>query len=639
MQMSAFNAAKLNRRYRCMLFSTALAGFLTVSCPSMAFAVDSQATPTGESVIGGSVSFSRPEAGRLDVTQSSQRAVINWDSFDIGEQATTTFHQPGASALVVNRVIGSSADPTQILGTLNANGRVMVLDRNGILFGEDAVINVGGIIASTGSIDDSSIMGGATEIVLDNFGDAVVENRGGITVNGAGLAALVAPTVRNGGTISARLGRVELAAGGQQVTVDFYGDNLVSLALSSDAEQALVDNTGRVAAEGGTIAMTTGFASNVLDSVINMSGVADASSARRNGGQIILRGGNVNLQQGGELKAGSDRRRGGNITITAREDTNVHGAVSTSGSAKAGNIIINGGGGNRSVIGESALVEANSARGHGGDIEIGADGGFFDIHGDITSSGRSGGGNINIENGDNPVTIGDTANILSEARHSGSGGDISISSGEGDQVIGGDVRTIGKRGGNIRVSSRSGIDVLEGGVLETRSTKYRGRDINLFVSEGDINHEGLVSSSGRTGGGTIALNTTRVFSTEDSLIESRSTETGRGGTINVQSETVHADGIWDVSGEGGGGNITINAFSDIHGAGQFRADAIQKGNGGKVLFNSTGGTVTLSGDIFARGGAQSGNGGTVTFSVPNTLEPGASVDVSAPNGREGEFNH
>jgi filamentous hemagglutinin family protein len=627
------------KRSSSLLTATAIAGLLLISTTSPLYALDNHTTPAGESVVHGNAVFDRPSSGQLNVTQLSDRAIINWDSFDIGSQAKTTFRQPDRSSLAVNRVVGGNADPTRILGKLSANGKIMVLDRNGVFFGKDAAIDVGSIIASTGNIDDDAIMSGAQQIVLSDFGDAPIENHGSITVEGAGLAALVSPVVRNAGIITAKMGRVELAAGGEQATVDLYGDNLIQLALEGNAGQVLVDNPGRVAAEGGVIAMTTGFAEGVLDSVINMSGVADVSSARRDGGRIVLSGGDVNIAPEGQATARSSRRRGGDVVINAREDVNIDGLISTSGAAGAGDIDINGGGGNRSVIGQSAVIEANSERGRGGFIEMGADGGFLDMNGQITSSGRSGGGDINIENGDNPVTIGSSARILSEARHSGAGGDISISSGEGDQVIGGQVRTIGDRGGNIRVSSRSGIDILDNGVLETRSTQYRGRNIRLFVGEGDLNNEGIVLSSGRTGGGMIALNSTNVITSADSLISSISTGTGRGGSIDVQTTTVNADGEWNVSGEKGGGNIIVNSFSDIDIEGNLRANAIQTGNGGRVELDSESGTVTHAGSISARGGTQSGNGGAVIFSQPNVIETGASVDVSAPNGQEGTFSH
>ena len=111
-----------------------------------AWAIDDLATPQGESVVGGSATFDRPADGLLNVNQETSRTVINWDSFNIGQKATTQFHQPGSDALAINRVVGANENPTQILGSLKANGRVMVLDRNGVMFGANSRVDVGGIV-------------------------------------------------------------------------------------------------------------------------------------------------------------------------------------------------------------------------------------------------------------------------------------------------------------------------------------------------------------------------------------------------------------------------------------------------------------------------------------------------------------
>src|SRR6202000_277583 len=105
------------------------------------------------------------------------------------------------------------------------------LDKNGVFFGSNAVINVGGIIASTGDVDNNQVMSGASSINITGINGNSVINQGQITAAQGGLVALVAPYVANSGVVTANLGRVELAAG-NAVTVDLYGDNLVSLAVN-----------------------------------------------------------------------------------------------------------------------------------------------------------------------------------------------------------------------------------------------------------------------------------------------------------------------------------------------------------------------------------------------------------------------
>src|ERR1035437_7655772 len=205
LKKSNFNA--LLKRKASLFSTTALvaAGLVALSTQP-AFAVGDLETPTGGQVVGGSATITLPQAGQLDINQSSNRTVINWNTFNIGQSATTQFFQPGSGSLAVNRVTGAGSDPAQILGTLKANGQVMVLDRNGVLFGKDATINVGGIIASTGDIDTSSVMNGDSKLVLDNFGSGAIVNNATINVADAGLAAFVSPHITNNGVLNAKLG-------------------------------------------------------------------------------------------------------------------------------------------------------------------------------------------------------------------------------------------------------------------------------------------------------------------------------------------------------------------------------------------------------------------------------------------------
>lgn len=317
-------------RRNSLLTTTALTAAGLMALTTAAYAVDDHATPVGENVVGGSASFSRPAAGTLNINQHTDRVIINWNSFNIGKNATTQFYQPGASSLAVNRVQGAGQDPTQILGSLKANGRVMVLDRNGVFFGPSSRLDVGGIIASTGDVDTAAIMGGAGKIELTNFGDGEVVNAGEINVAEAGLAAFVAPTVRNSGVINARLGKVALAAGSEKATLDLYGDGLVEFAVDSSKAKVLAENTGSINAEGGTVALSARAAKDVVDNVINMDGVVNVSSVTVKGGKIILGGGKsgkVNVS--GKAKAsggGSVKISGQDIAINKSAEVAAEGA-------------------------------------------------------------------------------------------------------------------------------------------------------------------------------------------------------------------------------------------------------------------------------------------------------------------------
>ena len=114
------------------------------------------ANPTGPQVVNGQASFAT-QAGTLTVT-NSPNAIVNWQSFSIGSSETTRFVQQSAASAVLNRVVG--VDPSRILGTLQSNGKVFLVNTNGILFGQGARIDVAGLVASTLNLNDADFLAG-----------------------------------------------------------------------------------------------------------------------------------------------------------------------------------------------------------------------------------------------------------------------------------------------------------------------------------------------------------------------------------------------------------------------------------------------------------------------------------------------
>ncbi|MEL0056415.1 MAG: filamentous hemagglutinin N-terminal domain-containing protein, partial [Methylophilaceae bacterium] len=100
--------------------------------------------PQGASVSSGNVAFSNDgtsDAPVLNINQSTQKAILNWNSFDVGSKSTVNFNQPNASSSTLNRIHSQSA--SEIHGRINATGEVLLVNENGILFGKDSQIDVG----------------------------------------------------------------------------------------------------------------------------------------------------------------------------------------------------------------------------------------------------------------------------------------------------------------------------------------------------------------------------------------------------------------------------------------------------------------------------------------------------------------
>ena len=192
------------------------------------------ANPVGGTVSAGSANIVT-SSKKVDINQQSNKAVIDWRGFDIAPDETTAFHQPSASSLTLNRVNSGSA--SNINGALTANGNVVIVNQNGIVFGSSARVDVNGIIASTANISNDKFMNSNGKLVFDQAGNpnAQIINNGSITAKDAGLVGLVAPGVINNGMIVARLGKVTLASGDTE-TVDLYGDSLMEVAVSDKVQ-------------------------------------------------------------------------------------------------------------------------------------------------------------------------------------------------------------------------------------------------------------------------------------------------------------------------------------------------------------------------------------------------------------------
>ena len=140
--------------------------------------VANTALPTGANITQGSAQISQNN-NSLNINQNSQNLSTNWNTFNIGKDATVNFNQPNQSSIAVNRVLDNNA--SQIMGNLNANGQVFLLNPNGVIFSKTAQVNVGGIVASTLNLSDNDIAQGKFTLKnsLENQGNAgSVENYG-----------------------------------------------------------------------------------------------------------------------------------------------------------------------------------------------------------------------------------------------------------------------------------------------------------------------------------------------------------------------------------------------------------------------------------------------------------------------------
>ena len=409
------------------------------------------ALPDVQNVAAGDVSFEHHDS-TMDIT-ASDRSIINYNTFNIASQETVNFIQPSSTATVLNRIFQGS--PSEIFGNLNANGIIFLINTSGIIFGRDASVNVGGLIASALDIADNDFLSGNYHFFRDSgVNPATVINEGDIRASQGGSVALIGGAVKNAGTIDAYLGSIALASG-DQVTVSFTPDQLISVAVDEGTSQEVigpdgeriasgVENTGTVSANGGVVKLQAKQVLDIFDQAVNQQGVVEARSVAVRHGVVELAG------EGGTVV------NEGTVDVSGTEENSNAGAVDIQG---------------KEIIHRGTILANAEDSGMAGDVKV--------ISTDLTLlgetsrieakglSGISGGGNI---------IINSTDGVTDFAR----GAVIDVSGG----ALGGDA-------GFVELSGRGMI--LEGEIHGDAAEGYTGG--TLFIDPLNI----IISSSGTDG--------------------------------------------------------------------------------------------------------------------------------------------
>ena len=303
-------------------FAAALAATAALTAGS------TQAAPAGGQVVTGSANIAQTGA-TTTITQASSTLALNWKSFNIAKQETVNFVQPTAAAIAVNRIFDT--DGTQILGHVNANGQVFLINPNGVLFGKGAAVNVGGLVASTLALDSAQLDGNTK--FFSGAGAGSVVNEGVIK---AGYVALLGQQVSNQGVISAQMGTVALGAG-SAITLDFNGNSLLHMQIDQGVLNNLANNGGLIEADGGQVLMSAGARNALLASVVNNAGVIQAHTVQEHEGVITLQGGMRagSVHVGGRLDASAPvAGNGGAIETSAAHVDVADGARITTAAVK-----------------------------------------------------------------------------------------------------------------------------------------------------------------------------------------------------------------------------------------------------------------------------------------------------------------
>ncbi len=507
-----------------LMTSTSLATrFITAAALALVPFAPVVAGPEDPVVIAGDVRVTRPDDGRTDILQGSDRAIVNWQDFSIGLGETVNFVQPSAASIILNRVVGDQA--SEIFGNMNANGRVLLVNRNGVLFGPEARVDVAGLIATTSDIDDADFMSDRLLFDGGNSPSGQVINKGSISARDFGLVALVAPHVENSGVIAAKFGQVTLAAG-SHFTLDLYGDQLIQLAvdeafLPAGGASPSITHAGSIFADGGTVHIDARSAAGVVESVINMSGVVEARAVAEHDGRIIISGGHTGAVELSGLLSVDQVENDGNAGSILVTGDSIQASQTAEFSANATET---GLGGDIRLLAETRLSYTASASARGG--RTAGDGGF------VETSGSN-------------LMIGETARVDTSATN-GAYGMWSL-----DPEV---LNVVESASGDSDVAASVIVSQLESTNVELAATETI--NVNAAIDSSSQSSTTNLSFVDEDGDGDLTINLNAAIN-----LGANQSLSGQGATVYVASGTSVQNGI-DVSATGATVNVAAGSYSE-----------------------------------------------------------------------------
>ena len=566
--------------------SAALLSALCSIYPVRVYALDTNALPTNGRVTAGSGSISQ-SGNVMNVVQGSDRMAATWNTFNIGSAAKVNFVQPSASSVALNRV--TSSDASQIMGQLNANGQVFLINPSGILFGQGSAVNVGGLVASSLNLSDANFMAGNNRFEAYGRGGAggAVINQGSIAAADGGYVALLGAQVRNEGSITARLGSVMLGAG-EKVTLDFNGDGLINMQVSDPALGASVVNRGLLKANGGVVVMSARSGDALLSNVVNNEGVIEATSLQRRNGAVLLDGGDAGV-----------------VAVSGRVDVSGRNAGETGGSFKALGQYVG--------VFDGARIDASGDTG-GGTVLVG---------GNYQGTGA--------ERQAVGTYMGEDARINADALSSGDGGKVILWSTDSTRFHGGITVLGGGQTGSGGMVETSGHYLDATGSIDLSAASGKGG--TWLIDPFNINITAPGSAGGATGSSPFTSSGAASSNLSSAVLNASLSE---GANVLVCTTSV------------GGTSGDINVLDNIKGVGNASLTLQAHRNiiigSGRSISNGTGKSlnVTLSsnfanngnGSVALTGSTITTNGGAIVIGGggANPLTGYASTNLSGTSG-------
>ena len=216
--------------------------------------------PTGGNVISGNVTISIPEVGKMDVNQTSNQGIVNWDTFNVGSSASVHFNQPTSRSSILNNVLSGQSI---INGSIFSNGRLILVNPTGILTGPTSAIRSEGAILSTLNLTNQNYLNSTYNFSTNN--NSTLINEGNIEGE---YVALLSPIITNKGTINTNVA-TSLAAG-DNLKLSISDSNLLTVSVNPSKIKSSINNEGNIKSQNGIVTLKTDIAQSVVDQVIKI---------------------------------------------------------------------------------------------------------------------------------------------------------------------------------------------------------------------------------------------------------------------------------------------------------------------------------------------------------------------------------
>lgn len=434
----------------------------------------SYAGPTGGNIVGGSGNINQSNLNTT-INQLSNRLAIDWQTFNINSNESVNFNQPNRSSIALNRILDQNA--SQIHGSINANGQIVLVNPNGVFFGKNSTVNAGGLFAAALDVNSEDFMQGRLDFKALENSSGLIINEGRLEVIDGGALVLLGQKVENRGMLVANFGTVAIAAG-HDISVRFSDYENFSININqNDLANILglnnpsVLNTGLIQAHNGNVVLTAKQADAIKSSINN---VDNQQAFSFSSGQIIEKNGVVylagpdgDISDLGVIDVSNEMDAG--LVIYSAENINHSGSINADTQTGVAGTVRFDANDTTLLSGNSTISAQATVEGVGGSVHVlGNHVGLID-NASINTSGVNGGGEVLIGGdyqGKNPqiknaeaVYLGENTQINADAIEEGDGGKIIVWSDKASRVYG----ELSAKGGGV-----SG----NGGFIETSSHDY-----------------------------------------------------------------------------------------------------------------------------------------------------------------------